>query len=230
MVLRMRQIRLSNVWGNMRTDRKTSRSFHFYTSVFLSILLGMNLTVTSSAMSVSSIDADEDSPRSSDQTSNPRHHHSHMKIVKGHGSTRGDQEDIDVTLQQMEAAGLLLKQYKQMAGEGERSDEREKYPRALWSEDFGRQASELCGTSASLKCGKRILTIIEGQEGDLSVHTKCDLRDDFLKCIDTEKKGCLELAESSILPELPPKEAMKVEQSKLWKVLWTAGGCVLANY
>ncbi|ODM97559.1 hypothetical protein Ocin01_09131 [Orchesella cincta] len=229
MVLRIS--RSNNLWGNVRTERKIPLLFQIYTCIFLSMLLRLDLTATATAMSVSSVDVDEDPGRSSDQTSNPRHHHPHnLKIVKAHESPREDQEDIDVSLPQMEAAGLLLKQYKDMAGEDQRSNERTKYPRALWSEDFGRQASELCGTSASLKCGKRILTIIEGHEGELSVHMKCDLRDDFLKCIDTEKKGCLELAESSILPELPPKEAMKVEQSKLWKVLWTAGGCVLANY
>jgi len=99
--------------------------------------------------------------------------------------------------------------------------------RALWSEDFERRTSELCRTSATLQCGKRIITI--SQERDLSVHMKCDLRDDFLKCIDRERKDCLELTESYILPELPPKEMIKVERSKLWNLLWAAGGCVLSN-
>lgn len=35
---------------------------------------------------------------------------------------------------------------------------------------------ELCGTSASLQCGKRVQSLIEGQT-ELSVHMKCDLRD-----------------------------------------------------
>jgi hypothetical protein len=68
---------------------------------------------------------------------------------------------------------------------------------------------------------------LDDESGD--VEERCNIRKTFLECIDETRKECKTMAKSGVFPLLPPKGEVAKFQGKVWRALWTSGGCLLSN-
>ncbi|OXA59619.1 uncharacterized protein LOC110844937 isoform X2 [Folsomia candida] len=167
----------------------------------------------------------------------------YQKAVSDAGVKMGqiDLDDLDDLplkgLSDTQALGLLFQRYKaRMMHQAE--------PLDFGTEDFSeREIAEICGNSASMECGKKVLkhtpvssnsakenvTTNTDVQDQMTVYHRCVLRKEFLDCIDIERTTCRHFVDKGIYPRLPPKSIIRTTQSKIWRTLWTSGGCTLIN-
>jgi len=172
-------------------------------------------------------------------------HYHRMVSESGVATGQIDLDDLPLKgLSGQKALDLLFQRYRaRMMHQQE--------PRMFSMEDLSdKEIGEICGNSASLECGKKVLkysaNILQTTGGgddngtdqsspmsapsnSMTIHRKCNLRKEFLDCIDVQRRICRRQAERGIYPRLPPKSIIRSTQSKIWRALWTSGGCVLIN-
>jgi len=130
--------------------------------------------------------------------------------------------DLDISLDQLkqeEILDLLERRLKHKL-----RDQRE--PKMVFEEYTEQDIAESCATYSSIECGEQVLKVLG--DSAASIQKKCKVRKEFLECIDYQRRTCKELANNKLFPVLPPKKTIRETQEKVWRALWTSGGCVLA--
>jgi len=143
------------------------------------------------------------------------------KVRERRSAESMDDEEISVAnLTPQEILQLLIMRFNNKIHHEPRA-------RMILDEFTDKDISEICGTSSSLKCGRDVLMAFDEESGD--VEERCNIRKTFLECIDDTRKECKAMAKKGVFPILPPKGEVANIQGKVWRALWTSGGCLLSN-